>query len=375
MIILQLNACPAGVRGDVTKWLMEISTGVYVGQLTARSRDALWNRICKHAGAGSAVMVFSAHNEQGFRYYVHNSMWQPIDFEGISLMRRPLPSGRNGVKRLESDENKGIIAEAGNGANVNHSHENITEGDGQKKDRTRNAAPKVPKARDKTLHKEEAATSSEIINTSCEAISENSSEKIASQHKESNRKHRASTPLPYIPWPEGEPLPSSFTVLDTETTGLNPDTDRIIEIACIRVRDGIITDEFQTLVDCEMELPENIKVLTGLSDEEIEQDGINLLAAVTSFLDFLGDDCIIGHNAAFDIHFILSACRNLGLSPPEFQAVDTVSLSRRLLTDSVANFRLETIARHLGVSDKQSHRALPDARITTDVYLKLKDFY
>ena len=65
MIVLYLRACPAGVRGDVTKWLMEISPGIYVGNLSLRVREKLWQRICDNAGSGSAIMICNARNEQG----------------------------------------------------------------------------------------------------------------------------------------------------------------------------------------------------------------------------------------------------------------------------------------------------------------------
>lgn len=89
MVIVTLTDCPPKLRGDLTKWLMEINTGVYVGKISARVRDELWKRICDNVGSGRASMVFSAKNEQGFSFYVHNTSWEPGDFEGIWLMRRP----------------------------------------------------------------------------------------------------------------------------------------------------------------------------------------------------------------------------------------------------------------------------------------------
>ncbi len=64
MIVIALSCCPNKLRGDLTKWLMEIDTGVYVGQVSARVRDGLWNRVCENAGRGKAVMVYS---DPGFR--------------------------------------------------------------------------------------------------------------------------------------------------------------------------------------------------------------------------------------------------------------------------------------------------------------------
>jgi len=86
---VSLINCPVSLRGDLTKWLQEINTGVYVGNVTPRVRDELWKRICSEAKNGSATMVFSAQNEQRLDFRVHNSSWEPIDFDGITLMLRP----------------------------------------------------------------------------------------------------------------------------------------------------------------------------------------------------------------------------------------------------------------------------------------------
>ena len=88
-----MTNCPPKLRGDLSKWLLEISTGVYVGQLNARVRDALWKRICENIGDGQAAMVFSANNEQHLDFYVHNTSWIPVDYDGIKLMKHP--SGAN----------------------------------------------------------------------------------------------------------------------------------------------------------------------------------------------------------------------------------------------------------------------------------------
>lgn len=85
----------ARLRGDLSKWLTEINTGVYVGQLNQRVRDALWKRICDNFPKGRATMVYSANNEQRMAFRVHSTTWQPVDFEGLTLMRRPLCAASN----------------------------------------------------------------------------------------------------------------------------------------------------------------------------------------------------------------------------------------------------------------------------------------
>ena len=86
MIVITLTDCPLGLRGDLTKWLQEINTGVYVGQVSARVREQLWTRIIENAKNGRATMVFNAQNEQRLDFCVHNTIWEPIDFDGLKLM-------------------------------------------------------------------------------------------------------------------------------------------------------------------------------------------------------------------------------------------------------------------------------------------------
>lgn len=73
MVVVTLTDCPPKLRGDLTKWLLEINTGVYVGKINARVREELWKRICDNIKSGRATMVFSAKNEQGLSFYVHNT--------------------------------------------------------------------------------------------------------------------------------------------------------------------------------------------------------------------------------------------------------------------------------------------------------------
>ena len=92
MIVITLTDCPLALRGDLTKWLQEINTGVYVGQVNARVREELWYRVTEHAKNGRATMVYSTQNEQRLDFRVHNTTWEPINFDGLKLMLRPSPA-------------------------------------------------------------------------------------------------------------------------------------------------------------------------------------------------------------------------------------------------------------------------------------------
>ena len=89
MLVLSVTACPAGLRGDISKWLMEIAPGTFVGRPSARIRDLLWERVTELARDGRAVLVYNANNEAGLEYRVHNGRWRPRDFDGLVLMERP----------------------------------------------------------------------------------------------------------------------------------------------------------------------------------------------------------------------------------------------------------------------------------------------
>lgn len=89
MVVIMLTSCPPALRGDLTKWLQEVNTGVYVGKVSARVRDALWKRISENSKTGKATMVYSASNEQGMKFRIHNTSWEPIDFDGVTLLMRP----------------------------------------------------------------------------------------------------------------------------------------------------------------------------------------------------------------------------------------------------------------------------------------------
>ncbi len=89
MLTLVLTAVPAGLRGDLTKWLLEISPGVFVGNPSARVRDELWERVLDFIAEGRALLIYPDANEQGFSYRVHRHTWQPVDYDGVTLLRRP----------------------------------------------------------------------------------------------------------------------------------------------------------------------------------------------------------------------------------------------------------------------------------------------
>lgn len=89
MLVLVLTACPSGLRGHLTRWLLEVSAGVFVGYVSARVRDLMWERVVELAKDGRAIMIHSARGEQRLAFKVHRHDWQPVDLDGVILMMRP----------------------------------------------------------------------------------------------------------------------------------------------------------------------------------------------------------------------------------------------------------------------------------------------
>ena len=117
-----------------------------------------------------------------------------------------------------------------------------------------------------------------------------------------------------------------YTVVDTETTGLDSQKDRLIEIAAIRVRGGKEVARFETLVKPGRKLSKKITEITGITDEELK-DAPTPQDALQRFVDFLMDDIIVAHNANFDVNFIYDSLERCELPPLKNNYVDTLRLS------------------------------------------------
>ncbi|MEU6481102.1 type I-E CRISPR-associated endoribonuclease Cas2e [Streptomyces sp. NPDC047017] len=96
MTVIVLTNCPTGLRGFLTRWLLEISAGVFVGNPSARVRDLLWQEVQQYAGQGRALLAHTTNNEQGFTFRTHDHAWIPIDHEGLTLIHRPDSNGSSG---------------------------------------------------------------------------------------------------------------------------------------------------------------------------------------------------------------------------------------------------------------------------------------
>ncbi|HTW18975.1 MAG TPA: DEDD exonuclease domain-containing protein [Mycobacteriales bacterium] len=159
----------------------------------------------------------------------------------------------------------------------------------------------------------------------------------------------------------------TFVVVDLETTGGSPLTSAITEIGAVKVRGGEQLGEFQTLVNPHCEVPPFISVLTGIT-EAMVAGAPSISGVLPSFLEWAKGSVLVAHNAPFDLGFLRAAADQLGIPWPGFDSVDTARLARRVLhRDEAPNCKLSTLSRVFRTTTTPCHRALADARATTDV--------
>ncbi|MCI9568326.1 MAG: PolC-type DNA polymerase III [Lachnospiraceae bacterium] len=169
---------------------------------------------------------------------------------------------------------------------------------------------------------------------------------------------------------ENQSLDDTYVVFDIETTGFSPSKNKIIEIGAVKVTDGVIVDRMDEFVNPKVPIPFEIERLTGINDSMVlEAPEIDVI--LPRFLEFCGDAVLVAHNASFDVSFISHNAVLLGI-PFAPTVVDTVALSRALLP-SLSRYKLDNVAKALGVSLLHHHRAVDDAEATAGIFLKLSE--
>lgn len=160
----------------------------------------------------------------------------------------------------------------------------------------------------------------------------------------------------------------TFVCFDIETTGLNPEKDKIIEIGAVKVVDKKIVGKFSELVNPKIELPAIITKITGINNNMVKnadtEDNV-----IPRFLDFAEDHVVIGHNVKFDYSFVKVASSKYQ-SKFEKYAIDTLELSRYFHKDFESK-SLENMSKYYGIHNEHAHRAYDDAKTTTLLYVKL----
>ncbi len=162
-------------------------------------------------------------------------------------------------------------------------------------------------------------------------------------------------------------------VLDTETTGFDPDSgDRIVEIGAVELMGHVATGRtYHQYINPERSMPEEAFQVHGLGDEFL-RDKPKFAEIGRAFVDFIGDANLVIHNASFDIKFLNAELKWMGLPQiPWERAIDTLDMARKRFPGSPAS--LDALCRRFNIdnSSRTLHGALLDSEILAEVYLEL----
>ncbi len=171
----------------------------------------------------------------------------------------------------------------------------------------------------------------------------------------------------------GDPLwgleAGEVVVLDTETTGVDPSTDEVIEVAAVRLRDGVEVDHYQALIRPTKSVGDS-EAVHHLSDALLAKEGKDGARVMAEFMAFCGDTPVCGHNVRFDLRMLAAHGARVGVPATFPKHFDSLRYARRLLTED--SYRLGDLAKSLGLSADPTHRALDDVRTTVQLLDKLR---
>jgi DNA polymerase III epsilon subunit family exonuclease len=164
-----------------------------------------------------------------------------------------------------------------------------------------------------------------------------------------------------------------FTIFDTETTGLDPESgDRIVEVAAIRVKGGKKIDSFETLVNPKRPISEAAFKVNRITADMLK-DAPGMEIVMPRLLDFIKGSCLCSYNASFDLGFLNNELRLMGKEAlAGVLVVDILKMAKRLLP-KLERHALWFVADTLGIRIEQKHRALADVELTRDVFNRLKE--
>ncbi len=161
-----------------------------------------------------------------------------------------------------------------------------------------------------------------------------------------------------------------FVVFDIETTGLSPVNCKIIEIGAVKIKEGKVIERYNTFVDPQCPIPEEISELTSITDDMVKGER-TIDVVLPEFFEFVGNRMLIAHNADFDTGFIRAAAKEQGI-PFDHPYLDTVALSR-YINDDLKSHKLDVLAKHYKLEDFHHHRACDDAEILAHIFFKMTE--
>lgn len=164
---------------------------------------------------------------------------------------------------------------------------------------------------------------------------------------------------------------ATFVVFDIETTGFCINFHEIIELGAVKVKNGIVIDSFSEFVKPNKRISDFITELTDISNDTV-YDALTIEEVLPAFKEFIDGCILVAHNAKFDTDFIYEKMRNLGIYEHDYPCIDTIIIARALYPQKgLKRFNLGAVAKFLKVEIEQQHRAIHDARTTTNAFMKM----
>ena len=168
--------------------------------------------------------------------------------------------------------------------------------------------------------------------------------------------------------PDGQTFDDTYVVFDLETTGFSSEHDRIIEIGAVKYQNRRRVDSFSCFVNPKIPIPFRIEKLTGINDSMLI-DAQTIEEVLPKFIEFCEGAVLVAHNADFDSGFIKTKAKQVMGIDKEYTVVDTVALARVLLPQ-LNRYKLDTVAKAVGVSLENHHRAVDDADCCAGIFIK-----
>lgn len=296
--VITMKKVPNSLRGDLTRWMQEVSTGVYVGNFNSKVREYLWQRVCDAVSQGEATICYSCRNEIGYSFESVNAQRQVVDYDGIPLIVIPQSTASSSLSE------RGF-------SNASKLHR-----------ARRYAKPYL------THNDEEDGI-----------VKEKKEEKVGGDR---------------------------YVFLDIETTGLDVNSDSIIEIGAI----SSVSAPLHFLVKIDKPVPETIVGITGITDSLLKSEGKDLRSCLKALISFTDGKILVGYNIGFDIKFLNHALSELGVGALNNRYIDLMKeAKRRNLFQN--NYRFVTTLKEYGVNGEIQHRALEDAKLAHELFVRM----
>lgn len=164
-----------------------------------------------------------------------------------------------------------------------------------------------------------------------------------------------------------------FCVIDLETTGGNPESEKIIEIGMVKIENRNLTEERSFLINPEKEIPDFVQKLTGIKKSDVEH-APKIHEVIDEIIQFIGDSILVAHNTSFDIPFLNGVLKKLKMPSLDNKVICTNIMTKYMIPDIMSS-NLNYMSSIFGISHSQAHRAIEDAKATGMLLLKYMDIF